>query len=80
MPKNPKQTSDKVASLAAATLRDEAASKVQKRLAGSALSQAHTGNAPSPEIEAIAARALNNPRSAEETLILAGSVLSQSTK
>lgn len=80
MPKNPKQTSDKVASLAAATLRDEAASKVQKRLAGSALSQAHTGNAPSPEIEAIAARVLNNPRSAEETLILAGSVLSQSTK
>lgn len=80
MSKNPKQTSDQVASLAAAKLRDEEASQIQKQLAGSALSQAHTGNAPSPEIEAVAAKALRNPRSAEDTRILAASVLSQSTK
>lgn len=80
MSKNPKQTSDKVAHLASEILRSENASKIQKKLAGSALSQSSTGNAPSPEIETLAAKALDNPRSAKETLTLAASVVSQSTK
>lgn len=46
--KNRKQTSDKVAKLAAKVLADPRASKVNKALAGSALAQTQAGTARRP--------------------------------
>lgn len=80
MTTNNKQTSAKVASVAAQTLKNPNASKIQKSLAGSALSQTGSSNQTSGKMEHKASSALDNPRSSELTKQLAGSVLSQSNK
>ncbi|HBT96400.1 MAG TPA: hypothetical protein DEB25_01475 [Desulfobulbaceae bacterium] len=79
MDKNEK-TSAEVASLASETFRDSNASKIAKRLAGSALSQTGSSKTTSPAIAEAAGKALGNPRSSETTARLAGSVLTQKPK
>lgn len=76
MAKN-ERTGAKVASKAAATLRDGAASKTSKSLAGSALSQARTKKISSSESASLASKALNSKGSSKTTKSLAGSVLTQ---
>lgn len=81
MPKgksNAKNTSPAVAQVAGATLADPGASKVQRRFAGSALSQVNNGRQPSLEIQAEAGRALRSDHAAERTKELAASLVSQS--
>lgn len=80
MAKNPKQTSSKIASVAGQTLNDPNASKLQKRLAASALAQRVASSHTSETMETVAAKALDNPRSSEKTKQLAATVLAQSTK
>ncbi|MCL7707085.1 hypothetical protein M8368_27325 [Enterobacter kobei] len=80
MAKNPKQPSRNVGSLAGQTLSDPNASKLQKRLAASALSQRAPSSHTSETMETVAAKALDNPRSSEKTKRLAATVLAQSTK
>ncbi|WP_071843322.1 hypothetical protein ACP3PD_17640 [Enterobacter ludwigii] len=80
MAKNPKQTSSKIASVAGQTLNDPNASKLQKRLAASALAQRAPSSHTSETMETVAAKALDNPRSSEKTKQLAATVLAQSTK
>jgi hypothetical protein len=79
MANNSKQTSSKVASVAAQTLNNPNASGIQS-LAGSALSQKGSSNQTSGAMEHKASAALNNPRSSELTKELAASVLAQSNK
>jgi hypothetical protein len=80
MSKNKKQSSAKVAKLAAATLTDNKASKTAKKLAGSALAQVNSGKQTGAEIEDVASKVLQSPKYSDETKTLAGSVLSQSNK
>lgn len=77
---NKKKTSPKVASEAARTLTDKNASKIQKALAGSALSQVNKGNQTSKKMETVASKAGQSPKYNKTTKQLAGSVLSQSNK
>lgn len=77
---NNKQTSEGLAQLAARTLNDDNASKVAKRLAGSALSQTHTGNQTSSDMEGLASSVLKSTKYSDDTKSLAASVLSQSNK
>lgn len=77
---NRKATSAGVATLAANTVFSKGASHVQRQLAGSALSQSGTNRQTGARMEAIASKALSNPRSAETTKTLAASVLAQSNK
>lgn len=80
MSTNKKQSSRKVAQLAAATLTDGKASKVKKSLAGSALSQTSTGKQTGACLEGLASRVLKSPKYGDDTKTLAASVLSQSNK
>jgi hypothetical protein len=77
---NTKKTSPGLAGQASAILRDPNAPDIQKRLAGSALSQAHTGNQTGARMEDLASKVLRSPKYSDETKALAGSVLSQSNK
>ncbi len=80
MSKNKKQSSGKVAKLAAATLTDNKASKTAKKLAGSALAQVNTGKQTGVWLEDLASRVLQSPKYSQDTKTLAGSVLSQANK
>ena len=80
MSKNTKQTSSRVAKLAADTLHDNRASQIAKSLAASALSQRQGGKQTGAKIEDVAARVLASDRYGEQTKELAASVLSQSNK
>jgi len=80
MTKNTKKTSAKVASLAAKTLQDSNASKAQKKLAASALSQTKSSNQTGAEMENFASQVLQSDKYNATTKELAGSVLSQSNK
>lgn len=80
MAKNHNQTSNRVASLASATLNNANASATAKGLAASALAQRSTGKQTGAQVENLASRALNSGTSAATTKELAGSVLSQSNK
>lgn len=80
MPKNFKQTSPKVSSVAGKTLGNASASSIQKTLAGSALRQSGSSAQTGAKTEDRAARALDNPHSSKVTKTLAGSVVSQSNK
>lgn len=80
MAKNAKKTSAKVASTAGKVLADPNASKIQRRLAASSLSQVVPGRQTGSDLEADAAKALDNPNSAETTKTLAATVVSQSNK
>ena len=76
---NSKKTSSSVASQASRALRSSSTSKIQRQLAGSALSQAKSGHQTGKKMEGVAA-ALNSPKYSSTTKTLAGSVLSQSNK
>ena len=77
---NKKETSNKIASLAAKTLKDANASKIAKELSGSALSQAIRKNQTGSEMEDKASMAMQSKKYNAETKPLAASVLSQSNK
>ncbi|OQC54315.1 MAG: hypothetical protein BWX55_00538 [Deltaproteobacteria bacterium ADurb.Bin022] len=80
MTKNIKNTSSRIASLAAETLKDKNSSDVAKKLAGSALSQTGTTKQTGSALEDIASKVLQSPKYSDETKSLAGAVLSQSVK
>lgn len=69
-----------MASDAAKILQDENASAIQKRLAGSVLSQVNKTHETGKEMETIASNVLKSEKYSEETKSLAASVLSQSDK
>ena len=77
---NAKQSSEKLGTLAAKVLSNPRASALQKKLAGSVLSQAHTAHQTSGDMEHIAARALQDKKSSQTTRTLAASVLAQANK
>lgn len=77
---NKKTTSGPVTKLAAVTLQDDNASRVAKRLAGSALSQAAPGHQTGAQLEDLASRVLQGDHYADTTKTLAASVLAQSVK
>jgi hypothetical protein len=78
--KNTKQTSAKVATLAAEKLQDPNASQIAKSLAGAALAQRNTHKQTGAEMEELAAKVLGSDKYAEDTKTLAGAVLSQANK
>ena len=75
---NNKKASNKVTGLASNILKSESSSKIQKKLAGSALSQSKTNNQTSSKIESLAGSVLNSSKYSKTTKKIAGSVLSQS--
>lgn len=77
---NSKKTSKQIASEAGKILNDPNASKIQKQLAGSALSQVARGKQTGSEMEDMASKVLDSNKYNSETKSLAGSVLSQSNK
>ncbi len=80
MSKNTKQSTPKVAALAAATLNDKNASKIAKSLAGSVVSQTHTGKQTGADMESKASKVLQSDKYSDGTKTLAASILSQSNK
>lgn len=80
MSKKTKKTSSKVASKAGEILVNPKASKIQKKLAASALSQTKSSNQTSGEMEKIASLVLTSYKYNSSTKELAASVLSQSNK
>ena len=77
---NPKKTSKTVATNASNILKDNNSSKIQRTLAGSALSQSRTTNQTSQKMESLASAVLTSSKYSEKTKQMAGSVLSQSNK
>lgn len=77
---NKKQSSSKMASKAASILSDDNASKVQKSLAASVLSQTGNANQTGADMETKASNVLKSDKYSDETKSLAASVLSQSNK
>jgi len=75
--KNSKETSERIAHLAAVVLAKLNASPIEKELAGSALSQHHTFKHTSAAIGKIAGKVLADPHACEHARELAGSVLAQ---
>ena len=80
MPRNNKETSARVASLAAKTLEDKNASHIAKQLAASALAQSRNAKQTGAEMEDIASRVLKSEKYSDDTKTLAASVLAQSNK
>lgn len=80
MSKNTKQTSSKLATLAAETLSSQSSSAIAKSFAASALSQTGTDKQTSAEMEAKAGMVLQSSKYSDDTKALAASVLSQSNK
>jgi S-ribosylhomocysteine lyase LuxS involved in autoinducer biosynthesis len=77
---NSKQTSSRVASVAAATLSNVGSSKIAKSLAASTLSQRGNARQSGAEMEKVAARVLSSERYSTTTKELAASVLSQANR
>ncbi|MGF6600990.1 hypothetical protein P3T23_005729 [Paraburkholderia sp. GAS448] len=77
MATNLKETSDRIAHLAAVVLARHASSHLEKELAGSALAQHHTSKQTSAAIGSLAARVLNDLHASGAAKELAGSVLAQ---
>ncbi|MDO8240988.1 MAG: hypothetical protein Q7T51_03360 [Candidatus Moranbacteria bacterium] len=80
MNKNTKQSSSKVAKLAANTLTDSKASQIAKSLAASVISQTNTCKQTGAELETKASKVLQSDKYSDDTKTLAASVLSQSSK
>ncbi len=80
MSKNTKQSSPKVAHLAATTLNDPNASQTAKSLAASVVAQTNTGKQTGKELETLASQVLQSSKYSDDTKSLAASVLSQSNK
>ncbi|MDE1182835.1 hypothetical protein [Paraburkholderia sp.] len=77
MTKNAKETSDRIAHLAAVILARHSSTLLAKELAGSALAQHHSAKQTSAKIASLAARVLADHHSCAESKELAGSVLAQ---
>jgi uncharacterized protein YbaA (DUF1428 family) len=77
---NKKQTSKKMASKAAKILNDDGASKIQKTLAASVLTQSSTKKETGEDMESIASDVLKSNKYNDETKGLAASLVSQSNK
>ena len=80
MAKNTKQTSPRIATLAAETLQNGRSSKVAKSLAASALSQRSGDKQTGAKMEDVASRVLASDHNAKHTKALAASVLAQANK
>ncbi|MGB3126771.1 MAG: hypothetical protein WBB95_23415 [Pseudomonas sp.] len=80
MSKNTKQTSGKIATLAAETLNNATSSTIAKSLAASALAQKGTDKQTSAEMEEKAGKVLGSDKYSDDTKALAASVLSQANK
>ena len=80
MSKNSKVSSSKITSEAEKILKNPNASQIQKKLAGSALSQGHANKQTGSAMEDLAAKVLQSPKYNSDTKSLAGSVLSQANK
>lgn len=78
--KNTKVTSESIGALAAQVMQDPRASKIQKSLAASALSQRDASRETSSEAERKAAMVMRGERYADVTRKLAASVMAQSRK
>lgn len=78
--KNGKTTSESLVALATQVMQDPRASKIQKSLAASALSQRDPSHETSAETERKAAMVLSGKRYAEVTRTLAASVMDQACK
>jgi hypothetical protein len=74
---NHKETSDRIAHLAAVVLRRVGVVQLEKELAGSALAQHHTSKQTGKAIGSLAAKVLADHASCHEAKELAGCVLSQ---
>lgn len=72
-----KETSDRIAHLAAVVLRRAGVAQLEKELAGSALAQHHTSKQTSRAIGSLAAKVLADHVSCHEAKELAGCVLTQ---
>ena len=77
MNKNGKETSERIAHLAAVVLARHNTYHVEKELAGSALAQHHTSKQTSAAIGSLAAKVLADQNACTEAKELAGSVLVQ---
>ena len=80
MAKNTKQTTSKVAHLAAITLNDNRASGIAKSLAASLVSQTNSNKQTGEKLENVASKVLQSDKYNDTTKTLAASVLSQSNK
>ena len=80
MQKNTKQTSSRVATLAAETLQDQNTSHIARSLAASALSQRSASRQTGADMEDVASRVLRSDKYSDTTKELAASVLSQANK
>ena len=77
---NKKKTSKNIASLASKLMKDSNSSKIQRKLAGSALSQRNTTKQTGGSMEDIASKVMKSSKYNRDTKRLAGSILSQSNK
>lgn len=77
---NKKQTGKKMSINASKVLSSNTSSAIQKKLAGSALSQSNTNKQTSKQMETTASKVLQSNKYNKDTKALAGSVLSQSNK
>jgi len=77
---NKKETGKNISSKASKALNNSTSSAIQKKLAGSALSQSSTNKQTSKSMETIASKVLKSTKYSSDTKALAGSVLSQSNK
>lgn len=75
-----KQTSKSIASTAAKVMSNNNSSKIQRQLAGSALSQRGNAKETSERMEELASKVMQSDKYNADTKSLAASVLSQSTK
>lgn len=73
---NKKATSKKIASTASSVMRSQNSSRIQKSLAGSALSQRNSKNVTGKAMEVKASMVLNSNKYSATTKRLAASVLS----
>lgn len=80
MAKNLKKTSRRLAREASKTLRNPNASRTDKSLAGSVLSQSGTNKQTGKRVETLASKSVFGKGSTKKTRRLAGSALSQSNK
>jgi hypothetical protein len=75
-----KKTSQKVASQAGKIMSDNSSSAIQRKLAGTVLSQVGNNKTTSENMESVASKVLKSNKYSAETKELAASALSQSTK
>ena len=80
MSENTKQTSPRVAHLAAKTLSNGNSSDIAKSLSASLIAQSNTGKQTGVTMEKVASKVLLSDKYSDSTKTLAASVLSQANK